>query len=40
MYSEPNLTIEQIYERLRVAKHPLREFAAACRAELDQYVLQ
>jgi hypothetical protein len=40
MYSEPNLTIEQIYDRLREVKHPLRDFAAACRNELDQYVLQ
>lgn len=33
MYSEPNPTIEQTSERLRLATHPLREFAAACRAE-------
>ena len=40
MYSEPNLTMDQVYDRLREAKHPLRDFAAACRAELDHYVLQ
>ena len=40
MYSQQNVSIEQISERLRAAKHPLREFATACRAELDHYVLQ
>lgn len=40
IYSEPNLTIEQIYDRLRQSKHPLSEFAIACRAELDQFNLQ
>jgi hypothetical protein len=38
MYSKPNLTIEQIYDWLKATKHPLTNFAAACRAELDQYV--
>src|SRR6266853_241223 len=37
LYSQPNLTRDQIYDRLREAKHPLRDFAAACRAELEQY---
>jgi hypothetical protein len=39
MYSKPNLTIEQIRDWLRSAKHPLRDFATACREELDQYVV-
>jgi hypothetical protein len=38
MYSKPNLTIDQIYDWLRATKHPIKHFAAACRAELDQYV--
>jgi hypothetical protein len=40
MYSKPNLTIEQIRDWFRSAQHPLIEFAAACRAELDQYVVR
>jgi hypothetical protein len=39
MYSQPNLTIGQVYEWLRAPKHPLRDFADACRTELDQYVV-
>ncbi|HXJ60836.1 MAG TPA: hypothetical protein VNU68_29680 [Verrucomicrobiae bacterium] len=39
MYSKPNLTIEQVYDWFRAGKHPLRNFAAACRLELDQYVI-
>ena len=38
MYSKPNLTVDQICDWLRAAKHPLTNFAAACRVELDQYV--
>ena len=38
MYSKPNLTMEQIYDWPRAVKHPLSDFAAACRTELDQYL--
>ena len=38
MYSKPNMTGEQVCDWLRAAKHPLTNFAAACRVELDQYV--
>jgi hypothetical protein len=37
-YSKPNLTREQNSDWLRAVKHPLQDFAAACRVELDQYV--
>jgi hypothetical protein len=37
MYSKPNLTVEQVCDWLRAAKHPVTNFAAVCRAELDQY---
>ena len=37
-YLEPNLTVEQICERVRMAEHPVRTFARACRTELDQFV--
>jgi hypothetical protein len=40
MYSRPNMTIEQIRTALQVSQHPLRAFEAACRAELEQYVIQ
>jgi hypothetical protein len=39
-YSQPNMTTEQITDWLRAAKHPLQDFAAACRMELDQYAVQ
>jgi hypothetical protein len=39
-YSKPNLTTDQIYGWFRAAKHPLTNFAAACRVELDQFVEQ
>jgi hypothetical protein len=38
LYAKPNLTTEQTYDWFRTAKHPLRDFAASCRAELDQYI--
>jgi hypothetical protein len=37
-YSRPNLTTDQIYDWFRAARHPLTDFAAACRAELDRFV--
>jgi hypothetical protein len=40
LYSKPNMTMEQIYPKLRESAHPLRAFGAACRVELDQYVTQ
>jgi hypothetical protein len=41
LYSNPNMTIEQIYTTLReTSAHPLTAFGAACRVELDQYVAQ
>jgi len=40
LYSRPNMTIEQIRAALQVSEHPLRTFEAACRAELNQYVIQ
>ncbi len=40
LYSRPNMTIEQIRTTFQVSEHPLRAFEAACRAELDQYVVQ
>jgi hypothetical protein len=38
MYSKPNLTTDQICDWLRAAKHPLTNFAAACRVELNQFM--
>jgi hypothetical protein len=38
MYSKPNLTTEQIYHWLKAAKHPLTNFATACRLELDHFI--
>ena len=40
LYSRPNMTIEEIRSPLQVSEHPLRIFEAACRAELNQYVIQ
>ena len=40
LYSRPNLTMEQIRTSVQASEHPLRAFEAACRAELDQYVVQ
>ena len=40
LYSRPNMTIEEIRSALQVSEHPLRIFEAACRAELNQYVIQ
>jgi hypothetical protein len=37
MYSKPNMTVEQVCHSLRATKHPLTNFADACRAELDRY---
>jgi hypothetical protein len=39
LYSRPNKTIEQIRVTLQASEHPLRAFEAACRAELDEYVV-
>ena len=39
LYSKPNFTVEQIRDWLKSGSHPLRYFAAACRAELDHYVV-
>jgi hypothetical protein len=39
LYSRPNMTIEQIRAALQGSEHPLRAFEAACRVELDQYVV-
>ncbi len=39
LYSRPNMTIEEIRSALQVSEHPLRTFEAACRTELNQYVL-
>jgi len=39
LYSRPNMTIEQIRAALQGSEHPLRAFEAACRVELDQYVI-
>jgi hypothetical protein len=36
LYLQPNLTVEQICDRLQVSEHPIRKFSAACRAELQQ----
>jgi len=38
MYSKPNLTTDQIYDWFRAVRHPLTNFAAVCRVELDQFV--
>ena len=40
LYSNPNMTVEQIYTTLQESKHPLLAFGVACRVELDQYVVQ
>lgn len=37
-YLQPNLTVQQICDRLRVAEHPIRKFACVCRTELEQFV--
>lgn len=37
-YLQPNLTVQQICDRLRVAEHPIRKFACICRIELEQFV--
>src|SRR6516225_2612241 len=37
LYSKPNLTVDQIYDWLRSAKHPLKDFAITSRVELDHF---
>jgi hypothetical protein len=38
LYSKPNMTVEEIRTSFQVNHFdPLREFSAACRAELDQF---
>lgn len=39
LYSRPNMSTEQIRTSFQPTEHPLRAFEAACRVELDQYVL-
>ena len=37
-YLQPNLTVQQICDRIRVPEHPIRRFAYVCRTELEQFV--